>query len=320
MLSYLLLVIGFALLIKSADYLVTGASSFARIFNVSELVIGLTMVAFGTSMPELFISIMAAVSGNPGLAIGNILGSNIANILLVLGTASIIYPISVSRGTVWKEIPLSLLAAILVGIIANDKIIENRGYAELSRIDGLVLLCFFIIFIYYLVGIARKNEGWDEHVQDKRRGMVKSLLLFVIGLMGLGIGSKLIVDSAVKIAAAHGVSQSFIGLSVVAIGTSLPELATSVVAALKKNTEIAVGNAVGSNIFNIFLVLGVTSLITPLPFQMSNNIDIGMTIFASLVLFLTMFIGGRRRIIRWERIVMVILYFSFIAFSFLIAV
>lgn len=318
MLACLLLVLGFALLIKSADYLVTGASSLARLFNISELVIGLTVVAFGTSAPELFVNILSASNGNTGLALGNILGSNIANILLILGTASIIYPLSVSRGTVWKEIPLSLLAAILVWVMVNDGLFDNRSFSELSRIDGLVLLAFFVVFLYYSAGIARKIEGMDEYEKKEVQGAGKSLLFLAAGLVGLVVGGKLIVESAVKIAASLGISESLIGLSVVALGTSLPELATSVVAAMKKNTDIAVGNVVGSNIFNIFFILGITSVIEPVPIQASTNIDIGMTVLASLILFIVMFTGGRRVIERWEGIVMLILYVSFIAISYLL--
>jgi len=316
MILYLFLITGFVLLIKGADFLIKGASSLARNLNISDFTIGLTVVAFGTSAPELFVNIIASVNDNTGLVIGNVIGSNIANILLILGSASIIYPLTVSKGTVWKDIPFSLLAAILLGVLANDHFIDGKNFSELSKIDGIVFLSFFIIFMYYSFSTAKKTEGQEEHtlkIYDKTN---KSVLLFLIGLAGLVLGSKLIVNNAVKLADLYEIDQSFVGLSVVALGTSLPELATSVVAAYRKNIEIAVGNIVGSNIFNIFLILGVSAIITPLKLNPNTNIDIGMTIFASLILFLTMFVSGKRRIVRSEGIIMVIFYFSYIVFAF----
>jgi cation:H+ antiporter len=312
MLVYVLLVVGFVLLIKGADVLVEGASSIARRLNVSDLVIGLTVVAFGTSTPELFVNIVASLKGNSAIAIGNILGSNIANIFLILGLSAIIFPLSVGKGTVWKEIPLSLLAAVLVGILANDELIDGGLFSALTRIDGLVFLSFFIIFLYYSFSIARRVDGLEEHMPSKQHGAVKSLFLIVAGLIGLSLGAKWIVEEAVRIASVLGVSQSTIGLTIVAVGTSLPELATSAVAAMKKNPEIAVGNVVGSNIFNIFFVLGLSSIIKPIPFQPKNNIDIGVVILASGLLLLTMFTGGKRVLDRWEGIVFVVLYAGYI--------
>ena len=314
MFQYVLLIIGLILLIKGADLLVDGASSFARKLNVSDLVIGLTVVAFGTSSPELFVNIIASINGNTEIAIANILGSNIANIFLILGISAIIFPLTVSKGTVWKEIPLSLLAALLLAVMANDRLIDNAGVSALTRIDGLVFIAFFIIFIYYSFGIAKRVDGVSEHAPQKQYSLLKSSVLVVGGLVGLGIGGKLIVDGAVYMALKLGVSQSLIGLTIVAVGTSLPELATSVVAAYKKNAEIAVGNVVGSNIFNIFFVLGLSSIIKPLPFQPGSNIDICVVILASLLLFLWMFTGKKRSLDRWEAIILVILYASYIVF------
>lgn len=314
MITYIFFALGFVLLIKGASFLVDGASSIARRLNVSDLVIGLTVVAFGTSTPELFVNIIASVKGNVGIAVGNILGSNIANIFLILGVASIIYPLNVGKGTVWKEIPLSLLAAFLLGILANDVIIDNGLFSALTRIDGLVFLSFFVIFLYYSFSIAKRIEGTDDHIPSKQHGLFKSLSFVILGFIGLSLGGKWIVDGAVHMASAMGVSQSMIGLTIVALGTSLPELATSAVAASKRNVEIAVGNVVGSNIFNIFFVLGISSVIKPIPFQPRNNIDIGVVIFASVLLFLTMFTGGRRVLDRWEGVVFVVLYAGYIAF------
>lgn len=314
MLQYVLLVIGFILLIKGADFLVDGASSVGRRLNVSDLVIGLTVVAFGTSTPELFVNIFASIKGNTDIAIGNILGSNIANIFLILGVSAVIFPLAVGKGTVWKEIPLSLLAALLLGAMANDRLIDKSSISALTRIDGLVFISFFIIFIYYSFSIAKRIDGIDEHVPQKQHGLLKSFLLIIGGLIGLGIGGNWIVNGAVHIASKLGVSESLMGLTIVAVGTSLPELATSAVAAYKKNVEIAVGNVVGSNIFNIFFVLGLSSIIKPLPFQQGGNIDIGVVILASLLLFLWMFTGKKHSLDRWEGIVFIILYASYITF------
>jgi cation:H+ antiporter len=317
MIETILLVVGFVLLIKGADFLVDGASSIARRLKVSDLVIGLTVVAFGTSTPEFFVNIIASLRGDTGIAIGNILGSNIANILLILGISSILFPLSVTKGTVWKEIPLSLLAAFLLGVLANDQWIDKTGFSALTRIDGLVLISFFIIFLYYSLSIAKRIEGMSEHVPSKEYGFFKSSLLIITGLVGLALGGKWIVEGAVYIASDLGVSQSFMGVTVVAVGTSLPELATSAMAAHKKNAEIAVGNVVGSNIFNIFWVLGLSSLIKPIPFQTRNNLDVGVVVLASLLLFVTMFTGKKRLLDKWEGMVFVLLYISYIAFLIL---
>lgn len=317
MFSLFQLFLGFILLIKGADFLVNGSSSIARRFNVSDLVVGLTVVAFGTSTPELFVNIIASLKGNTEIAIGNVLGSNIANILLVLGVSSIIYPLTVTRGTVWKEIPFSLLAACVLGILANDQLIDKQGASVLTRIDGLIFFCFFIIFLYYSFTIANEIEGMAEHMPAAEHGLAKSVLLVLLGFAGLSVGGKFIVDGSVRLALKFGMSQSLVGLTIVAVGTSLPELATSAVAAYKKNVEIAVGNVVGSNIFNIFFVLGASAIIKPLPFQPRSNIDIGMVIFASLLLFVFMFTGKKKSFDRWEGVVSLLLYAVYLAFIIL---
>ncbi len=232
--TYFLFIIGFIILIKGADFLVDGASAIARRFNVSDLVIGLTVVAFGTSTPELFVNVVASAKGNTEIAIGNVLGSNISNILLILGVSAVIYPLSVSKGTVWKEIPFSLLAVIVLGLMANDQVIDGTGSSLLTRIDGLVLLGFFAIFLYYSFSIAKAIEGLDEHVSAKAQSVTKSLLLVVAGLIGLTLGGKWIVDGAITFAQSFGMSESLVGLTIVAVGTSLPEMATSAMAAYKK--------------------------------------------------------------------------------------
>ena len=312
LMTFIAMIAGFVLLIKGADFLVEGASSVARRLRVSDLVIGLTVVAFGTSTPELFVNIFASIQGSTEIAIGNVVGSNIANILLILGVSAIIYPLSVTRGTVWKEIPFSLLAAVVLGIVANDRMIDHASASAITRIDGLMLLCFFGIFLYYSASIAKETENATSRALTEKTGIVKSGLMIATGLAGLTLGGKWIVDGAVKLAAAFGMSQSLIGLTIVAVGTSLPEFATSAVAAYKKNTDIAVGNVVGSNIFNIFFVLGMSSVIRPLPFQASLNRDVGMTVFSSMLLFLFMFTGKKRSLDRWEGMFFLVFYGAYI--------
>ncbi len=314
MLVYLLFIIGLIFLIKGADFLVDGASSIARRLNISDLVIGLTVVAFGTSTPELFVNVIASFKGNTDIAIGNVVGSNIANIFLILGISSVIYPLAVSKGTVWKEIPFSLLAAIVLFVTANDQLLDGARMSDLTRTDGLVFLSFFIIFIYYTVSIATRIDGMEELVPPKQYGWLKSSLYIILGLAGLTVGGKWIVDGAIALATAFGMSESLVGLTIVAVGTSLPELATSAVAAYKHNVEIAVGNVVGSNIFNIFFVLGISAIIKPLPFQMKNNRDIGVVVFSSLLLFLFMFTGKKRSLDRWEGIIFLVCYGVFIVY------
>ncbi len=314
MLTYILFVIGFVLLIKGASLLVDGSASIAKRLKISSIVIGLTIVAFGTSAPEFIVNIFASMNGNTDIAIGNILGSNIANVFLILGVASIIYPLTTKGNTVWKEIPMSLLAALILGVLVNDVRIDNGVFAGLGRIDGIVLLSFFIIFLYYTFGIAKTSGGAEEVDEVKDLSYLKSWVYIVLGLAGLVIGGKWIVDGAVKIATMLNVSQSLIGLTVVAIGTSLPELATSAIAAFKKQSDIAIGNVVGSNIFNIFWILGFSAVIKPLPFSPSSDIDIVMTIFASFMLFVIMFIGKKHVIEKWQGIIMILIYIAYLVF------
>lgn len=312
---YILFVFGFFLLIKGADLLVDGAAQIAHKLKISSIVIGLTIVAFGTSAPELVVNLFASLQGNTDIAIGNVLGSNIANIFLILGISAIIYPIATKKNTVWKEIPLSLLAALLLAVMVNDVRIDEGVYAGLTRIDGLVFLAFFIIFIYYTFGISKVTGNMDDEIVfDERQTMTRSLVYVLIGIMGLVLGGKWIVDGAVVMATGLGVSQSLIGLTIVAVGTSLPELATSVVAAYKKHTDIAIGNVVGSNIFNIFFILGISAIIRPLPFNVTFDVDVIMTIFASATLFFIMFIGKKHTIQKWEGSIMVTFYVIYIIF------
>ena len=313
--SYLYLIIGFVFLVKSADYLVDGASAIAKRFNISDIVIGLTVVAFGSSLPELFVNVIASAENSAGVATGNILGSNIANILLILGICGIIKPLKVPSGTVKTDIPMGLLAIIVLAASVNDQILDHYIFPLLSRSDGLVFLGFFIIFFYYSFSLS-KRDPIEENVSTnlkQQKWWVSALLIFV-GIAGLAVGGEFIVRNAVTIAKSFGVSDEIIGLTIVAIGTSLPELAASLVAAMRGQSEIAVGNIAGSNIFNIFFVLGISATIKPLPFSVNNNLDILVVILANLLLLLFMNTGRKSFIDRWEGGLMLIIYLFYLCF------
>ncbi len=311
--SVLFLVLGFLVLIKGADWLVDGSASLAKRLNVSDLMIGLTVVAFGTSSPELFVNIFAVVKANPDIAIGNIVGSNIVNVLLILGISAWIFPLKVTQNTVWKEIPLSVLAAVMVFILSQDVLIDGAAGNVLSRVDGIVLLAFFVIFMYYVTDIAKRDDQNEENSVCSNLSFQKSIIWVLIGLASLVVGAHIVVKNAIVIAQRMGVSESFIGLTIVAVGTSLPELATSVMAACKKNADIAVGNVVGSNIFNVFFILGLSAFLRPLPFQGQLISDLVVLVASGALLFVFMFTGGRKMLDRWEGVVFVICYIAYIA-------
>lgn len=310
-LNFLLLFLGFVVLIKGADWLVKGGSSVARRFGISSIVIGLTIVAFGTSAPELLVNILASIKGNSGIVVGNILGSNIANILLILGVSSIIYPLAIKRGTVYIQIPFALLSIIAMGLVANDVLIDGGLENFITRIDGILLLLFFAIFIYYSFSIARV-KGQSEKIEEY--SLAKSIMFLVFGMIGLGIGGELVVRNAVSVATFFKVSESLIALTIVSIGTSLPELATSVIAALHKKPDIAVGNVIGSNIFNTFWVLGFSAIIRPVSFIPMLNFDILFLVFITTLLFVYMFVGKRNVIQKWQGASLTFLYFVYIIY------
>ena len=300
MLTYLLMAIGFFFVIKGADISVNTASSLARRLHISQLAIGLTVVAFGTSLPELAVNITASIQGNTGISVGNIIGSNIANILLILGVSGLILPLVVIKGTVWKEIPLSLLAAFVVAIMANDQFLDGSAPVSLSRTEGLVLLCFFVIFLYYSASIARNNIDMEIVLPQTMPGLPRTIFLLTTGFAVVIVGSEWVVGGAVKLVKFLGVSETVIGLTVIAVGTSLPELATSTAAAYRNNPDIAVGNIVGSNIFNLFFILGLSSVIRPLPLEPRANIDLSLLMVANILIFISMFTGKRKTLDRWE--------------------
>lgn len=316
MLTYLLFVLGFPVLIKGADLLVDGASSLAKRFNVSDFIIGLTIVSFGTSMPELIVNIFASLEGNSDIAVGNIIGSNISNILLILGISAIIAPLPIHRNTVLSEIPFSLTATLLVAYLANAALFGDPGILSISRWDGAILLLFFALFMAYIVKIAKENKEQETLGAEDVQMMLlpKSVLYIGIGIFALFLGGKWVVDGAVALAEYFGMSQTFIGLTIVAIGTSLPELVTSAWAAFKGNTDIAVGNVVGSNIFNLLWILGISATIKPLQFSLINNADILVLIVASALMILSMATGRRNAIDRINGVVFVMLYIGYIAY------
>ncbi|MDF1496785.1 MAG: calcium/sodium antiporter [Patescibacteria group bacterium] len=310
--TLILLALGFVLLVKGADMLVDGSVELAKRLRISNLLIGLTIVSFGTSLPEMVVNLFASAGGNTELAIANIIGSNIANIFLILGTAALIMPLCVPKGTVWREVPFSLLAIIVLAILANDGLLNGFGVDLISRSDGMVMMLFLVLFMYYIYHVA-KNDRKKKFVNiEEGISIPRSLLYLGLGLAGLVVGGNWVVNGAVSVAEALGISTTLIGLTVVAIGTSLPELVTSVVAAYKKNTELAVGNAVGSNIFNILWILGLSAIIRPLPFASSSNFDVLMVVLATFLLFTWMFVGKKHTLQRWQGVLFLFLYAGYI--------
>ncbi|MCH6200095.1 calcium/sodium antiporter [Aquiflexum sp. LQ15W] len=307
-LSIVLLLIGFVVLIFGADKLVDAASGLAANFGIPNIVIGLTVVAFGTSAPELVVNVFAAASGSSEMVMGNVLGSNIFNVLGILGISAIVYPLTVKSNTTWIEIPLSFLAALVVLIVANDFLFNDGAKNLISFGDGIILLLFFSIFLVYNIMVSKQPGGLTESLEISKFTTGSAILWIIIGLAGLVLGGKLIVDNAVSLAVEFGLSQRLIGLTIVSIGTSLPELATSIAAVRKKKVDIAIGNVVGSNIFNIFFVLGISSIVNPVAISEPNFIDIYMNILAGLLLFLFLFTGKGRKLERWEGGVMLGLY------------
>lgn len=307
----LLLLLGFVILIKGADFLVNGASSIAKKNGISNLAIGLTVVAFGTSLPELIVSLFSAVDGRVDAAFGNVIGSNIFNLLFILGIAGIIYPLVVQRNTVKYEVPLSLLAVGVLFLVVNDAQLWGSDGNLLSRIDALILLIFFVAFLYYIYRTMTNSTDIEEGEPVKIYKTPVSLGFITIGLVGLVGGGKLVVDSAIDIAHYFDLSERFIGLTILAAGTSLPELATSAVAAYRKNTDIAIGNVVGSNIFNIFFILGITGMVTPIPYSTVMNMDLYILAGSTVLLMVFMFTLNTRKLDRWEAAIMLVLYVAY---------
>ncbi len=307
-----MLIAGLTVLIFGANYMVEGASALAKKFNISNLAIGLTVVAFGTSAPELVVNTFAAVQGHQDIVFGNVLGSNNFNLFIILGITGLITPLVVQSSTAWKEIPISFIAILVLFILVNDGLIYNSESSVLGRIDGAILLIFFGLFLFY-VHKQLKNDPSEtgEFIEVPTLTNLKMGIYIIAGLGGLIYGGHLVVNNAIGIAESFGISQKIIGLTVVAAGTSLPELATSVVAALKKNADIAVGNIIGSNIFNIFLILGASSMLKPIGFDPNFNMDIYVLAGGTIFLILAMFTGKRRILDRWESMILLLFYLAY---------
>ena len=313
MIDYLLLIVGFVLLIAGADYLVKGASSIAKKLKISDLIIGLTIVSIGTSAPELSVNVVASISGSAGMAFGNVVGSNIFNFLAIIGITAMMKPINLKTSLLKVEIPFAILASAALIFLAGDAIIDGTP-GILSRSDGMVLLLFFAIFLYYIFLSAKKGEIKEDDAAEhgtKTYSVIISLLMIAGGLAALIYGGDVLVDSASSIARNWGMSETLIGLTIVAVGTSLPELATSVVAALRGNSDIAIGNVVGSNIFNIFFILGVSSVIKPLPVAGENIPDAVITALTTALVLLLAYRGRGQRIDKVEGLFLATCYVAY---------
>ena len=297
--------------------MVDGSSNIANRLGVSDMVIGLTIVSLGTSMPELIVNIIASLDGNTDIAIGNVFGSNIANILLILGLSAILRNLPVHTNTVIAEIPFSLSAILLVGFLANANLWggEDKIFG-LNRMDGVIIMLFFLLFFAYIfhTTMLAKAEATSVVTHKKPVNMLKESGLVLIGILMLFMGGKWVVDGAVLIATSIGMSQTFIGLTVVAIGTSLPELVTSVIAAKKGNVDVAVGNVVGSNIFNLLWILGLSSMISPLPFNQITNFDALVVLFSTTLILLLMVVSRKSEVKRWHGVVFVLAYIGYLVY------
>lgn len=317
-LNILLLVLGFILLIKGADILVDGSASIAKKFGLSSLLIGLTVIAFGTSAPELIVNIFASISGSSDIGMGNIIGSNISNILLILGIAAIICELKVDDSIIKKQIPFSVLATIALFVLINSTLINGFGWNGLSRSGGLILIFFFIIFLYFTFSLLKTDKNNKGNKMEGEKIVVmktpKSILYIIGGIVALFIGGKVIVDNATALALAAGLSETLVGLTIVALGTSLPELAASVVAARKKQVEMAVGNVIGSNIFNLLWILGLSAVIRPVDYNPAMNFDILFLVVISTLLLALIFLGKKAHLSKREGYFLVLLYVAYIVF------
>ena len=287
--NLILLLLGFLFLVKGADFFVDGAASIAKRLRIPSLVIGLTIVAFGTSAPELAVSVTAALKNSNDIAIGNVVGSNMFNLLVVIGMSAMIWPLHVKESIIKKDYPLSLLAVLLLGFLSMDQLFRGADDMTLGRMDGIILLIAFAVFMVLTVmeGLKGRQESLagEEEIEVKYSA-VMSIVVSIIGLAGIVVGGDLTVNSAKEIARAFGLSEALIGLTIVALGTSLPELVTSIVAAKKGESDISLGNVVGSNIFNIFLILGTSAAISPMTVTNTYMYDIGLLLLATVVVFI----------------------------------
>lgn len=309
LLQIVLIIIGFVLLIKGADFLVDGSSKIAKKFHIPQIIIGLTIVSIGTSMPELFVSITSAIEGYPDMAVGNVIGSNLCNLLLILGISAMIKSIKFKKETRLIEIPITLVSTIVLFVICNIG-------SDINKVEGFILIGLFMLFIFYTIYMGKKGEQFDAEealvevkVEDKKQIPTgKSIIYIILGIVALKFGGDLVVKSAVWIAESFHISEKVISLTIIAIGTSLPELVTSVTAAIKGDSDIAIGNILGSNIFNILLILGVAAVITPIKYALSYNNQILVLILSTILLALFPFIGKKNEMSRTNGMAYLIIY------------
>lgn len=314
--SFILLIVGLVLILLGADALVNGASAVARKYGISEFVVGLTIVGIGTSAPELIVSAISAINGSSDIAIGNVVGSNISNVFMILGVTAIIAPITLTKSNLKYDLPIALGVSLLLFVLAYDSIFLGKEFNVISRWDGLILFVMFILFMIYSFKSSAsgdQNEESDES-ENGKVNIVKSVLLIVCGLVGLVLGGRLFVNSGSDIARGFGVSDAFIGITVMAVGTSLPELAASVNAALKKKGQMALGNVIGSNIFNILLILGTSSIIRPLTLGGITMIDVGMMILTTVMIMLSALLISKKEIKRGVGALFFMIYIAYIVY------
>ncbi len=316
--SILLIVVGFVLLIKGADLLVDGSSSIAKKFNIPEIIIGLTIVSIGTSMPELFVSTASAIKGSSDMALGNIIGSNICNLLLILGLSAMIRPVKFQRETRLIEIPICLAITIIFAIFCNTN-------GQISRIEAAILIVLFVMFIIYTIFMGKKGKAFDKDEvveetksDEKQLSILKSIIYVILGVIGLKIGGDLTVDNATIIARMFNVSEKVISLTILAVGTSLPELVTSVMAAKKGNSDIAIGNIIGSNIFNILLIIGLSAMIFPLAYNYTYNIQMWILIASTMVLSIFPILPPKNEMCRFNGFTYILIYIGYMAMLFVV--
>ncbi|WP_227936413.1 calcium/sodium antiporter [Alkalihalobacillus deserti] len=312
---YILLLVGFALLIKGADYFIDGSSNIAALFRVPPLIVGLTIVAFGTGAPEATVSIIAALEGNADVTIGNIVGSNILNISLVVGVTAFIFPLSVERPTIKKEIPFAFLATVGLFVLMSDRVLNISNANMITRSDGIIFLLFFSIFLYYVIEAARNSREQTNEISvntEETGTWGKNTLITIAGLSAIVFGGYLVVESSTDIAYRFGMSETLVGLTIVAIGSSLPELITSVTAAMKQQSEIALGNIVGSCIFNVLFVLGISSIISPLP--VNDKLFFDVIVLLVLTVFLFAFSRTKYKVAKSEGLILSIFYIMYLVY------
>lgn len=311
-LSCILLLVGLALVVFGADYLVDGASGIARRFGLSEFVIGLTIVGMGTSAPEMVVSFIGAVQGNADIAIGNVVGSNIFNTLLILGITALILPMAITPSNKKRDIPVNIIITVLLVLLGMERTFFGIGTDGLSRVDGAILIVMFIAYMWFC--FSQKENAEENAAQQKERSLWLCLLMIAGGLAGLVFGGRLFVDSATSIAKGLGVSDKFIAITILAGGTSMPELATCVAAAIKKKGQLALGNIIGSNVFNILLILGGSALISPLSFQDISFVDLGALLASALVLLTSCYVGKRNTLDRLDGVLFLLVWAAYMAY------